>query len=239
MRAAAVYSGIVILAAVLWYPSVASGQYVAAQHKSYEVVYDYSKNAPAAVIYVLQESDFRGSLSTKPKHFKMDVLLPPPRVRNSVYKFSGYERGHLCAAGDRDSRKDWFNDTYVTSNILPMTSMVNGGGWKDLELLCRRWAVSGHPQIIACGGIWPHFPDSTKWMGMVAVPDSLWKISVCLIHPNEVHCWKIPNIVRPYKIQPEQASFSDITRGIDEVLQKYIESWIKRRCPEAFETTTR
>ncbi|MBR4845761.1 MAG: hypothetical protein IKU98_05000, partial [Bacteroidaceae bacterium] len=63
--------------------------FVQAHHLTYDVLYEYPRLAPAVVSYILDGSDFRGTQLSKPKHFKMDYRLPPPRVKNSAYTFSG------------------------------------------------------------------------------------------------------------------------------------------------------
>lgn len=166
---------------------------VAAKHLTYTIVYDYSRMSPAVVFWNLDAADFSGTIKAKPKYFRMDTKLPKPRLKNDAFTFSGYQRGHLCPSGDRDTRKDWFKDTFVTSNIVPMTPECNSGAWKETEAQCRTLALSGHPLSIACGPIWlPTTAVSNTFLSPL-VPDSLWKIAVCRVHENEVYYWRVPN----------------------------------------------
>ena len=175
-----------------------------AHHLTWSVIYDYDHMAPQVVWYILDESDFRGSISTKTKYFKMDTKLPPPRVNQKALQKTGYERGHLCPAGDRDARKDWLKDTYYTSNVVLMTTATNAGAWRDTELLCRRLAVGGHRLLIACGPVWYQstavsitdtrliFVGNTKKVA-TQKPPYLFKVCCCLLHPDEMICWLVPN----------------------------------------------
>lgn len=203
-------------------------QLVVAKHLTYTIVYDYSRMAPAVVFYNLNAADFTGNIKAKPRYFKMDTKLPKPRLSNDAFTFSGYQRGHLCPAGDRDSRKDWFRDTYYTSNILPMTAECNSGAWKEIESICRDLVRRGHPLSIACGPVSSWRPRESNTNSRISVPDSIWKIAVCRAHQNEVYFWKVPNdrqfrsaeICR--QILPEDFVFSE--RDIN----KLIESWISQ-----------
>ena len=184
----AITLAIIIVAAV-----AAQNVVILSQHMTYFVLWDSQHMTPAAVCYNLKASDFRGSINSKPRYFKMDVNLPPPHVRNGDYRHTQFEKGHLCPAGDRDSRKDWLKDTYCTSNILPMYPQLNSGAWKETELWCRRAAALGHVLRIACGAKYAQDQHNRLYVGRSAVPDSVWKIARCTIHDGEVISWMIPN----------------------------------------------
>ena len=209
--------------------------YVQAKHLTYDVLYEYPRLAPAVVSYILDGSDFRGKQLSKPKHFKMDYRLPPPRVKNSAYTFSGYQRGHLCPSGDRDSRKDWYKDTYYTSNIVPMTAVANAGGWKETETFCRLMASNGHRLKIACGAVW--FPDSTaaekftavsNTISAAAIPPAMWKMARCLLHDAEVYSWIVPN---DNNYRPESACRvlpDSVGRLLAPKVKEYVSVWMRK-----------
>lgn len=208
--------------------SVCGQPYVKADHISWSVIYDYGIMSPAVVYYELQASDFRGSLSDKVKHFRMDYLLPPPHVKNSSFAFSGYQRGHLCPSGDRDSRKSWFKDTYFTSNVLPMTADCNAGAWKDTELKCRKQCVSGCKLKIACGGI-DYKPIQDEIDGSILmVPDSVWKIACCEVHSGERWCWIIPNARRARGANYYIRNPTDLYDRLPTIISNYLQAWIQK-----------
>ena len=209
--------------------TTSSGQpYVQAKHLTYEVIYDYGHMSPAVVLYELEEKDFRGSINSKPKYFKQDRLLPPPRVKNEDFRFSGYERGHLCPAGDRDARKDWYKDTFVTSNIIPMTGVCNSGPWKEVELGCRKSAVLGHPLKIACGPIWYRTTAVSNTNRLTKIPPAIFKVAVCKIHPNEVTAYIIPNNVKYQNSHNYKVPADSVWVSLPSTLSKYIQAWIRR-----------
>lgn len=218
-----------ILFCLMIHSSFAVAQpFVQARHLTYDIIYDYGHMSPAAVTYVLQASDFTGSQRQKPKHFKMDRRLPPPRVKNSQFTFSGYQRGHLCPSGDRDARKDWFRDTFYTSNIVPMTPDVNAGVWKEIENQLRATSYHGHTLRIACGPVW--CPDSgiVLLTAVNQVPGRLWKMVRCIIHPGEEKAWLVENR-NGYQCAADCVIDTDsLMSSINPTISSYVLSWIRK-----------
>lgn len=129
---------------------------VKATHDSFVSYYDLQTHNPALVVYQLEYSHFAGILKPSGRHFKMDTQLPRPRVKDGDYSNTGYVRGHLCSAADRDSKKSWLKETYLTSNLVPMTMICNSGPWKAIEDSCRALARSGHRLRV---GRWPLYDN--------------------------------------------------------------------------------
>lgn len=202
--------------------------FVLAKHLTYDVIYDYGHMSPAAVTYVLQASDFTGSQRQKPKHFKMDRRLPPPRVKNSQFTFSGYQRGHLCPSGDRDARKDWFRDTFYTSNIVPMTPDVNAGVWKEVENQLRATSYHGHILRIACGPLPERRTPVSNTIHESMVPSHLWKMVRCILHPNEERAWLIENR-NGYQCAADCVINTDsLMTLINPTISSYVLSWLRK-----------
>lgn len=201
---------------------------VMAKHLTYDIIYDYSRMQPAAVLWTLQASDFAGKNLSKPKYFKQDRFLPPPRVKNAAFSFSGYQRGHICPSGDRDSRRDWFRDTFYTSNIVPMTAEVNSGAWKETEVYCRQLAIDGHRLKIAAGPIGYQSTAVSITNSRPFVPTSLYKLAVCVIHQDEIWFWLVPNDHQPRRELDCRYDPSDLASIIRPELYNYIQIWIRK-----------
>lgn len=212
---------------------------IKAKHLTWTVLYNYERMSPEVVYYILDESDFRGSISTKPKYFKMDTKLPPPRVSNKDLQKTGYERGHLCPAGDRDGRKDWLKDTYFTSNVVLMTTATNAGVWRETELLCRRLAVGGHRLFIASGPVWYHptavsntIPDglSSRYYKKEASrkPPYLFKVCSCLAHQGETLAWLIPNGDAWVNEKDCRVPLDSLVHGVQLTVLNSLGSWINQ-----------
>lgn len=92
------------------------------------------------------------------------------------YRGSGYERGHMCPAGDMKWSLDAMNSCFLLTNICPQASKLNGGPWNSLENKCREWAVRDSAIVIVCG---PVLTDElTRAIGpnKVAVPERFFKV---------------------------------------------------------------
>ncbi|PRD29385.1 UNVERIFIED_CONTAM: cps-6 [Trichonephila clavipes] len=61
------------------------------------------------------------------------------RSTNADYKHSGFDRGHLAAAGNHRSKQEYLDDTFVLSNITPQVGQgFNRSAWKKLEMHVRK-----------------------------------------------------------------------------------------------------
>lgn len=150
---------VVLIIGLMWFFAVQAvrGQsvpLVRASHDSFISYYDVQAHNPALVVYQLEAKHFAGSYKVKGRHFKADTQLPRPRLKDSDYTNSGYVRGHLCSAGDRDSDKAWLKETYLTSNLVPMTMVCNSGAFKAIEDSCRGLALQGHRLLLARGPLY-------------------------------------------------------------------------------------
>lgn len=201
---------------------------IEAKHQTYTIIYDYAKMSPAAVLWTLQASDFNGSQVTKPKYFKMDRLLPKPRVHNDEFSFSHYQRGHLCPSGDRDSRRSWFNDTFVTSNIVPMTPVTNSGAWKETEVVCRSACAAGHRLKIVAGPLWYQTTAVSNTFSRPRVPSAMFKMVVCTIHQGESCAWVVPNDDVPRHERDLRCTVDSVSNILDEPLKSFVSVWIRK-----------
>lgn len=154
------------------------------KHDAFVSYYDQQLKNPVLVCYVLEHRHFSGSNKVSGRHFKADTQLPKPRVLDKDYTGSGYVRGHLCSAGDRDSDKAWLKQTYLTSNLVPMTMYCNSGPWKVIEDSCRALAMAGHRLLLARGPLYqktatgsPHVLHAAV---CVTVPDAFFCFGKCL-----------------------------------------------------------
>ena len=156
---------------------------VRAQHESFVSYYDLEKHNPALVVYPLEFSHFAGNGKIGTRHFKMDTQLPRPRVKDSDYSNTGYVRGHLCSAGDRDSNKAWLKETYLTSNVVPMTMVCNSGAFKAIEDTCRALAIRGHRLLIGRAPVYGDIPTCLEHVSQtrvcITIPDAFFCVAMC------------------------------------------------------------
>lgn len=89
---------------------------------------------------------------------KRPYFIEDPKVKTKSadwrnYKGSGYDRGHLCPAGDRRFSEQAYNETFYTSNISPQDKDFNAGVWNRLELHTRQWAKKYGELFVLTGGV--------------------------------------------------------------------------------------
>src|SRR5690606_2447509 len=89
---------------------------------------------------------------------KRPFFIEDPKVATGSadwrnYRGSGYDRGHLCPAGDRRFSKVAHDETFYTSNISLQDKAFNAGIWNRLEQQVRRWCRRHGTLIVVTGGI--------------------------------------------------------------------------------------
>lgn len=116
----------------------------------------------------------------KNNNFKRPFFIVDPKVKTGSadwknYKKSGYDKGHLCPAGDMEFDKEAYDDTFFTSNISPQDHDFNGGIWNRLEQKVRYWASRYDGVYVVTGGI---LQKTRRTIGTerVVVPEYFYKI---------------------------------------------------------------
>lgn len=226
---------------------------VVAKHDAFISYYDTNTGCPALVTYELSQADFAGTNKVGSRRFKMDTKLPRPRVKDSDYQNTGYVRGHLCSAADRDSRKDLLKETYLTSNLVPMTMVCNSGPWRVVEEACRDHAKQGHVLKVARGVLYCSAAGvlqdviqnrSRQAANVIQVPAAANKKSVVICIPDAFFCiakcqacrylesWRVCNTYR----MSESCSYSyEKDVRVYQLLGNYLGSWSQ----EVYETIIR
>ena len=124
---------------------------------------------------------------------RTDKFLPDPELEPSEavttddYKGSGYDRGHMCPAGD--NRWHWraMQESFYMTNICPQLHKLNNGDWKELEEACRRWVGTQERLYIVCGPLFE--AGRGKYIGgehRVRVPEAFFKVVLGLNPPQAI-----------------------------------------------------
>jgi endonuclease G len=128
------------------------------------------------VAYELKKSE----LNYNNNEFKRPFFIEDPMVKTGSadwknYRRSGYDKGHLCPAGDRKFSKAAFDETFYTSNISPQLHDFNDGVWNRLEQKARYWASKYDGIYIVTGGV---LNKNLETIGDedVSVPEYFYKV---------------------------------------------------------------
>ena len=153
-------------------PTSTTGQVV--HHQFYALSYHEKYEQAEWVAYELTQKQLL-SISIKRPYFEQDPKVTTQSAHYKNYKDSGYNKGHLCPAGDRKFSVEAYNETFFTSNISPQTYEFNGGVWNRLEEKVRYWAHKHQKLYVVTGGI---LTPNLKTIGTekVAVPQYFYKI---------------------------------------------------------------
>ena len=155
---------------------------LALRHKGYASCFSKKYNTPIWVGWELTREEAYGTLSRKGYQFMPDPDVPyADRVTSHDYSGSGYDRGHMCPAGDMAWDHDAMSDCFYMTNICPQVRVVNQKYWNYLEQSCRRWAKKYGAIYIVCGPIYDSpKPRRIGREHMVMVPDAFYKVIVCV-----------------------------------------------------------
>ena len=126
------------------------------------------------VAYELTANDLK-SINYERPYFNQDPMVVSASADWRNFKNSGYDKGHLCPAGDRKSSLESYEETFFTSNISPQIPEFNNGVWNRLEQKTRYWATKYDGLYVVTGGV---LESNLKTIGRekVSVPAYFYKI---------------------------------------------------------------
>lgn len=215
-------------------PATRRGENVVS-HTGYVLSYNSETNCPNWVAWELtrQEAASQGRRS--------DEFAPDPaldmrhQVTTNDYKGSGYDRGHMCPAGDMKWSPTAQRECFYMSNMCPQLHALNAGGWEKVESACRRWAKQEGSVFIACG---PVFSNGRKVRTIgrehtVRVPDGFFKVVLSLRKGQEKAIgFYYANNDREQTMESAAMSVDDVERmtgydffyQIDKAVEKRVEA---------------
>lgn len=165
----------IIIILYLWSMRI-NAQGLMLNNGGYSVYYDTLLNCPRQVRWVIRKADLAPRATRQAMAFRSDPRCPRPRVSSSDYIRSGYQRGHMCPAGDRTYSQKAIKETFLLSNIAPQVPHLNMGAWKNAEETARTWARKFGRVAVGAAAIF--LPEDTMFIGKhrAAVPHLFLKI---------------------------------------------------------------
>ncbi|CAL8107315.1 unnamed protein product [Calicophoron daubneyi] len=164
------------------------------------------------------------------------------RATNEDYLGSGFDRGHMAAAGNHRFDRSAMSQTFILSNIAPQVGHgFNRNAWNDLEKYIRAIARKSHNVVVVTGPLFlPRPIGGKKYVtyevigpNNVAVPTHFFKAIAIQERPDtpwEVRAWAMPNEalkgkvkLRDYQVPlnaVESAAGLQIFPGIDRQTQR-------------------
>jgi endonuclease G, mitochondrial len=144
------------------------------KHTHYTLSYSKKDEQAEWVAYLLTRSMLTHQ-AERTENFRPDPKVPSGSAQLVDYKNSGYDRGHLCPAGDMTFSDQAMSETFFLSNMSPQVPAFNRGIWKNLESLVREWAEEYDSIYIVTGGILRE-SEGTIGPDRVTVPSKFYKV---------------------------------------------------------------
>ena len=148
--------------------------------EGYTASYNPETRTPNWVAWHLTANHTDGPVKRNGISFQADQDIPEPRVDTYDYMRSGYDRGHMCPAGDNHWNQKAMEQSFLMTNVCPQVPALNSGLWNTIEKQCRTWAEQYGDVYIVCGPIYFNQKHKTIGKNKVQVPEAFFKVILCL-----------------------------------------------------------
>ena len=202
---------------------------------SYTVSYNPDLCIPNWVAWELNAEKLVERENRNSKFMPNPKLPEDKAVTTKEYTGSGWDRGHMCPAGDNKYHWRAMNESFYMTNICPQNHNLNRGDWKELEEACRRWAEV-EPVYIVCGPINYRTPKY-GYIGKtfkIRIPDAFFKVvltgmqsgkprAIGFIYKNEAGNNKRDKYVNSVD-EVERIASMDFFSSLPDDVERYVES---------------
>ena len=156
------------------------------QREGYRASYNADNRQPNYVTWTLTPQRLQGDAKRRSSFYEDPELADDAKSLLSDYSRSGYDRGHLCPAGDNKWSLTAMIESFLLSNICPQKHTLNSGDWRVLEEACRTWAAEQGDTLHMVAG--PLFDrEKSGWLKKrVRIPSAFFKTIVNL-RPGKEH----------------------------------------------------
>lgn len=165
------------------------------KHLGYALCYDENYEQAKWVAYRLTAEMCNNSEEERTDNFREDPAIKTGSASPDDYKKTGYDRGHLCPAGDMGWSEITMSESFYMSNMSPQQPKFNRGIWKTLETQVREWAKKEEEIYIVTAGVLEEGLPTIGEKNKVAVPKYYYKVvldvygkekkAIAFVMPNE------------------------------------------------------
>lgn len=141
-------------------PKIQRGEQII-YHKAYTLSYNKAHNTPNWVAWQLTKAETRGYGERCVDFFVDPEVDERHQVSTEDYSGSGYDRGHMCPAGDNKWDAKAMTECFYLSNMCPQDHELNSNWWEALESACRRWARQEGSVYIVTGPVYAKSSDNS------------------------------------------------------------------------------
>ena len=147
---------------------------VVKEYEGFTVDFNPENKTPNYVAWVLQGHETVGTAERSNKFWTDFDIENCPDTRD--YSRSGYDRGHMCPAGEQKWSSKAMHDCFVMANMCPQNHELNTGAWNTLEEMERIWARRDSAIVIVAGPIYDGSETETIGRANVRVPSAFFKV---------------------------------------------------------------
>ncbi len=180
------------------------------RHTYYTLSFSKKDEQAEWVAYLLTRSMLTAQ-AERGNNFRPDPSVHSGSAQLIDYKNSGYDKGHLCPAGDMGFNEEAMSETFFLSNMSPQVPTFNRGIWKSLETIVRDWAKEEDSIYIVTGGILSH-PLGSIGPDRVTVPSKYYKVIYDLTGERKMIAFIIPNEKGSKPLPDYVVSVSDVEK---------------------------
>lgn len=144
------------------------------EYEGFTVEFNPENKTPNYVAWILQGHETEGTTARSNNFWTDSDLKGCPDTRD--YSRSGYDRGHMCPAGEQKWSDEAMLHSFVMANICPQKHELNTGAWKTLEDKERVWAKRDSAIVIVAGPIYDSTDKETIGRNKVRVPSAFFKV---------------------------------------------------------------
>ncbi|MDE6632995.1 MAG: DNA/RNA non-specific endonuclease [Muribaculaceae bacterium] len=182
------------------------------EYEGFTVDFNPENKTPNYVAWILQGNETEGAVGRSNKFWTDHEIEGCPDTRD--YSRSGYDRGHMCPAGEQKWSDEAMHHSFVMANICPQKHELNTGAWKTLEDKERIWAKRDSAIVIVAGPIYDSTDKETIGQNKVRVPSAFFKV---LLAPYATPMRAIGFVYPNMKCEGNMASYAVTVDDIEKM----------------------
>ena len=186
------------------------------EYEGFTVDFNQENKTPNYVAWILHRHETEGASARSNKFWTDTEIEGCPETRD--YTRSGYDRGHMCPAGEQKWSETAMHHSFVMANICSQKHELNTGAWKTLEDKERMWAKRDSALVIVAGPIYDSSDSETIGKNKVRVPSAFFKVLLApYAEPMRAIGFVYPNMKCEGNMQAYSMSVDDVEKmtGMD------------------------
>lgn len=189
---------------------------VVKEYETFTVSFNPENKTPNYVSWILHGRKTGGRVERSNKFWTDSDIEGCPDTRD--YSRSGYDRGHMCPAGEQKWSAKAMHDCFVMTNMCPQNHDLNTGAWNTLEEMERVWAKRDSAIVIVAGPIYDGSETETIGRAKVRVPSAFFKVLLApFASPMRAIGFVYPNMRCEGNMQSYSTSVDEVEKmtGLD------------------------